>query len=48
MQEPLGVLVGLLADSIGISDVSLKLLICASGSIGLGIGFHLRAKWVAP
>ena len=48
MQEPLGVLVGLLADSIGISDVSLKLLICALGSIGLGIGFHLREKWFAP
>ncbi len=48
MQEPLGVLVGLLADTIGIADVSLKLLICALGAVGLGIGFHLREWRFAP
>lgn len=48
MQEPVGLLVALIADSFGIADVSLKLLICAMGAGALAIGFHLKDKWYAP
>jgi len=48
MQEPLGLLVAMIADSVGIADVSLKLLICALGAVALGIGFHLKDRWYAP
>ena len=48
MQEPLGLLVAMIADSVGMADVSLKLLICALGAVALGIGFHLKDRWYAP
>ena len=48
MQEPLGLLVAMIADSVGMADVSLKLLICALGAVALGIGFHLKNRWYAP
>jgi len=41
-------LIATIADSFGIADVSLKLLICALGAVALGIGFHLRDRWYAP
>jgi archaeosortase A (PGF-CTERM-specific) len=48
MQEPLALLVGMIADSLGIADVSVQLMICALGAITLGVGFHLRSEWYAP
>ena len=44
MQEPLGLLVAMIADYAGIADVSLKLLICALGAASLGVGFHLKDR----
>ena len=41
-------LVAMIADSVGMADVSLKLLICALGAVALGIGFHLKDRWYAP
>jgi len=48
MQEPLGLLVAMIADFAGIADVSLKLLMCALGAAALGVGFHLKDRWYAP
>jgi len=48
MQEPLGLLVGMIAERFGIADVSLQLIICALGATALGVGFHLQNERYAP
>jgi len=48
MQEPLGLLVSMIAESFGVAEVSLQLIICALGATALGIGFHLQNEPYAP
>lgn len=48
MEEPLGVLVGHLAEALSVTDSALKLLICGLGAISLAIGFHRKDFSYAP
>jgi len=48
MEEPLGALVGHLADTLGVTDSALKLVICGIGAISLAVGFHRKEFPQAP
>ncbi len=48
MEEPLGVLVGHLAEALSVTDSALKLLICGLGAISLAVGFHRKDSSYAP
>ncbi|MEE3270287.1 MAG: archaeosortase A [Candidatus Thermoplasmatota archaeon] len=48
MEEPLGVLIGHLAEVLSVTDSALKLLICGLGAISLAVGFHRKDSSYAP
>jgi len=48
MEEPLGLLIRNFAEILGVSDSSLKLIICGLGALSLAVGFHRKDSRYAP